>query len=136
MTFPTKIVIVLLDSLEIWQKLNVTAFLMSGVVGKSPDLIGKPYQDKSGELYSALNIHPVIVLSAEFKVLTNIHKRAINRSVECSVYIRDMFVTGHDEANRATVLGYNTQDLPLVGLALKEEKKLVDKITKGAKLHS
>ncbi len=46
-----------------------------------------------------------------------------------------MFDTGHDAANRATVNKYRSDDLPLVGLALRAERKLVDKVTKGAKLH-
>ena len=47
-----------------------------------------------------------------------------------------MFSTGHDEANRGTVKNYSSEDLPVVGLAIREEKKIVDKVTKGAKLHS
>ena len=47
-----------------------------------------------------------------------------------------MFSTGHDEANRSTVKNYSSEDLPVVGLALREEKKIVDKVTKGAKLNS
>jgi hypothetical protein len=52
------------------------------------------------------------------------------------LYIEDMFSTGHDEANRATVSDKEPDNLPIVGLALREERKLVDKITKGAKMHS
>jgi hypothetical protein len=33
MAFETKIVIIIRDDLLIWQKLNVTAFLMSGISG-------------------------------------------------------------------------------------------------------
>ena len=47
-----------------------------------------------------------------------------------------MFTTGHDAANRETVRAWQPEDLPIVGLALREEKKLVDKITKGAKMHN
>ena len=42
---------------------------------------------------------------------------------------------GHDNANRATVAVRKPDNLPIVGLALREERKLVDKITKGAKMH-
>ena len=54
----------------------------------------------------------------------------------CSIYISDMFTSGNDEANRQTVLRYDSNNLPVVGLGIREEKKIVDKITKGAKLHS
>ena len=65
-----------------------------------------------------------------------IHNRILGRSLICSIYIEDMFSPGHDEANRGTVKNYSSEDLPLVGIALREEKKIVEKVTKGAKLHS
>ena len=136
MKFDTKIAIVLHDDMKFWQKLNVTAFLTSGIIGKKPDLIGETYKDRSGVLYSSLNREPVIVLAADFALLKLIHKRAIDRSVEISIYIKDMFATGHYAANHETVSSHETDTLPLVGLALREERKIVDKITKGAKLHS
>ena len=136
MKFDTKIAIVLHDELEIWQKLNVTAFLTSGIIGKKTDLIGETYKDRSGVLYSSLNREPVIVLAANYALLKLIHKRAIDRSVELSIYIKDMFATGDDEANRETVAFYETEALPLVGIALREKRRIVDKITKGTKLHS
>ena len=40
--FDTKIAIVLRNNLASWQKLNVTAFLVSGIVGQNPDMIGEP----------------------------------------------------------------------------------------------
>jgi Protein of unknown function (DUF2000) len=50
---------------RVWRRLNVTAFLMSGVVGAYRDLIGESYQDAAGDLYSGVLIQPVIVLSAD-----------------------------------------------------------------------
>ena len=47
-----------------------------------------------------------------------------------------MFLSGHDEANRKTVEKYQSDELPLVGLAIREKKNIVDKITKGSNLHS
>ena len=43
--FDTKIAIVLLSSLKTWQKLNVTSFLTSGIVGQTSSLIGEKYID-------------------------------------------------------------------------------------------
>ena len=53
-----------------------------------------------------------------------------------SLYIEDMFSTGHDAANRATVKQYASDSMNVVGLALREDKKIVDKITKGARMHA
>ena len=134
--FDTKIAMVLLSSLMTWQKLNVTSFLTSGIIGETSSLIGEKYVDKSEYQYLALNRQPVVVLEAELSVLKKIHARILERSLNCSLYIEDMFVTGNDEANRGTVKNYSSEDLPLVGLALRDDRKIVDKVTKGAKLHS
>lgn len=72
--FDTKFAIVVRDDLETWQKLNVTAFLTSGVVGNTPDIMGVPYEDAAGNRFHSLSIQPCIVLSAEGNALGNIHR--------------------------------------------------------------
>ena len=59
----------------------------------------------------------------------------MSRNVRMSLYIEDMFKTGNDIDNRAAVKRYTSADLNLVGLALRDDKKIVDKITKGARKH-
>jgi len=134
--FDTKIAIVVRENLAAWQKLNVTAFLTSGVVGASEGLIGEPYEDAAGNRYNALAIQPMIVLSADDETIKTIYRRAMERGVRLTLYIEQMFATGHDEANRATVRQYHPEAMNVVGLALREDKKLVDKITKGARMHA
>ena len=41
--FDTKIAVIIRDDLATWQKLNVTAFLMSGITGANPEIVGKAY---------------------------------------------------------------------------------------------
>ncbi|MEO9900626.1 DUF2000 family protein [Nisaea sp.] len=134
--FDTKVALVLRDDLALWQKLNVTAFLTSGIVGGRNELIGAAYEDAAGNRYNPLLVQPVIVLSSDAVGLKKIYARALSRDVTMSLYIEDMFSTGHDAANRGTVKNYNPEDMPVVGIAVRDEKKLVDKITKGAKLQS
>ena len=133
--FDTKIAIILLDELEAWQKLNVTAFLMSGIIGKHPELIGEEYLDKAANRYLALSQQPTVILEADITKIKKIHERVISRSIASALYIRDMFSTYNDDDNRNTVSNYDSSELPLVGIAIREERKLVDKVTKGAKLH-
>ena len=97
---------------------------------------GEEYQDGAGNRYSPLLIQPIIVLSADSNKIKTIYRRAMDREVPLSIYIEDMFSTGHDAANRETVRARQPEDLPIVGLALREKRKLVDKITKGARMHS
>jgi hypothetical protein len=134
--FDTKIAIVVREDLATWQKLNVTAFLTSGIIAANAGLIGEPYEDADGNFYNPLVIQPVIVLSADGDALRAIYRRAMERGARLSLYIEDMFATGHDAANRATVKQYRPDEMKLVGLALREDKKIVDKIVKGAKMHA
>lgn len=133
--FDTKIAIVVRDDLAIWQKLNVTAFLTSGIVAQSPTIIGEPYLDAAGHVYNALSVQPIVVLSTDQQTLRTIHRRSIERQVKTSAYIEEMFATGHDAANREVFLQFGPDEAKLVGIALRADKKLVDKITKGARMH-
>src|SRR5258708_28216341 len=99
--FDTKIAIVVRDDLPVWQKLNVTAFLMSGIVGAAPGIIGERYKDAACNLYSSLCIQPVIVLAADQQTLSIIHRRALDRQVPMVSTSRRMFSTGHAASNRA-----------------------------------
>jgi hypothetical protein len=38
--FTSKVAVVVRDDLETWQRLNVTAFLMSGITAARPELVG------------------------------------------------------------------------------------------------
>lgn len=133
--FDTKIAIILRDDLAEWQALNVTAFLTSGITAQHPDIIGNPYEDCDGHRYNALSGQPIIILSAPGALLKTIHARVLDRRITASLYIEDMFSTGHDAANRTVFSQYNQQDARVVGIALCAAKKVVDKVTKGARLH-
>ena len=133
--FDTKIAIIVSDDLAQWQKLNVTAFLMSGITAANADLIGEQYVDKDGKRHLPMSRQPVIVLSATPNVLRNVRNRANERGIPTVAYIEEMFATGHDEANRAVFSEHTSSEENTVGIALRADKKIVDKITKGAKMH-
>ncbi|KAB2379589.1 DUF2000 domain-containing protein [Actinomadura montaniterrae] len=135
MRFDTKIGIVVRDDLAAWQRLNVTAFLASAVAGGVPGVIGDPYEDASGNGYLAMFRQPVLVYEADAAGVKAAHARALARGMDIAVYIEDMFKTGHDEANRATVRAVTAEDMPLVGFAVHGPKNGVDKALKGLKLH-
>lgn len=133
--FESKIAIVVRDDLATWQKLNVTAFLMSGITGASPEIIGEKYRDANNNEYHSLCIQPIIVLSANHDSMKTIHTRALERCAPHALYIEEMFSTGHDEANRAIFAEYTPDNVKVVGIAMRGDKKTVEKITKGAKMH-
>lgn len=135
MRFDTKIAILVRDDLAVWQRLNVTAFLASAVAGTHPEVIGERYQDGSGNTYLPMFRQPVLVYAAGQQELGRVHERALARQLDLAVYIEDMFKTGNDEDNRATVRAVTAGAMPLVGLALYGPKNALDKILKGLPLH-
>ena len=90
--FDTKIAIVLRDDLETWQKLNVTAFLASGVAANA-ELLGEPYTDADGTLYTPMFRQPVLVFEADKAVQTAAHERAVARGLPMAVFTAELFGT-------------------------------------------
>jgi len=135
MRFDTKIAVVVLDSLPTWQKLNVVAFSASGVAVSAPDLTGEPYEDASGNTYLPMLRQPVLVFQADPGQIRLAFDRAMDSGLKPAIFTRDLFETGHDEANRAAVKVRTREELELVGFALRGERGAVDKVVKGLKLH-
>ena len=137
MQFDTKIAVVIRTDLEAWQKLNVAAFLTSGIAAAFPECIGEPYADGSGTRYLSLIGQPILIYGAPDRAaLTRALERALARSVKPAVYTEDMFKTTHDAANREAVRAVIRTELNLVGLAMRAERKVIDKILDGLKFHS
>ena len=136
MQFDTKIAVVIRTDLEAWQKLNVASFLTSGVAAKFPECIGDAYEDGSGTKYLSLIGQPILIYGADRAALSRALDRALGRGVMPAVYTEDMFKTTHDAANREAVRAVARPDLNLVGLAMRAERKVIDKIVDGLKFHS
>jgi len=135
MQFDTKIAIVVRTDLEVWQKLNVASFLAGGIAAAFPECIGAPYEDGSGTPYLSLIGQPILIYGADRAALSRALERALARNVRPAVYTEEMFKTTHDEANRAAVKAVARADLNLVGLAMRAERKVIDKIIDGLKFH-
>ncbi|MDT3397087.1 DUF2000 domain-containing protein [Streptomyces sp. B1866] len=136
MRFDTKIAVVVRDDLAAWQKLNVTAFLASGLAHATEEMVGKPYEDASGTAYLPLFREPVLVFAAaDGAALARARTRALDRGLAVAVYTEEMFATGNDEDNRAAVRAVAADGLRLAGLAAYGPRTAVDKATKGLALH-
>jgi hypothetical protein len=135
MKFDTKIAVILRDDLPVWQKLNMTAFLVSGIAGTVEGVVGENYEDASGNIYLPMFRQPVLVFGASAEQIRIAYERALEQSVRFSLFTEDLFSTGHDEANRAAVKAVPCEDLKVVGMALRDNKKVVDQIVKGLALH-
>jgi hypothetical protein len=137
MQFDTKIAVVIRADLEAWQKLNVASFLASGVAAAFPECIGAPYADGSGTPYLSLIGQPILIYGAPDRAaMSRALERALARSVQPAVYTEEMFKTTHDAANREAVRAVARADLNLVGIAMRAERKVIDKIVDGLKFHS
>jgi hypothetical protein len=131
MQFDTKIAVVVRTDLEPWQKLNVASFLAA-----FPDCIGDAYEDGSGTRYLSLIGQPILIYGADRAALPRALERALARNVTPALYTEDMFRTTHDAANREVVKAVARADLNFVGIAMRAERKVIDKIIDGLKFHS
>ena len=136
MQFETKIAVVIRTDLQAWQKLNVASFLTSGIAVAFPECIGEAYEDASGTQYHPLIGQPILIYGADGPALSRALDRALTRNVKPAVYTEDMFKTTHDAANRDAVRAVARTDLNLVGIAMRAERKVIDKIVDGLKFHS
>ncbi len=136
MEFDTKIAVVLREDLAVWQKANVTAFLVSGIAGTAPETVGEPYVDASGNRYLPMFRQPVLVYGSDGAGLRRAYERALSRDVELAIYTNELFTTGHDGANRAAVAAVTAEELDLVGIALRADRKLVDRIVDRLRPHA
>jgi len=136
MQFDTKIAVVIRTDLEAWQKLNVACFLTSGIAAAFPECIGEPYSDGSGTPYLSLIGQPILIYGAPDRAaLSRALERALSRNVKPAIYTEDMFKTTHDAANREAVGAVIRAELNLVGLAMRAERKVIDKILDGLKFY-
>jgi hypothetical protein len=135
MQFDTKIAIVLRDDLAPWQSINVTAFLVSGIAGTVPDVVGQPYRDASHQEYLPMLVQPVLVYEADGSALRRAYDRALGRGVKPAIYTSELFTTNHDEANRAAVAAVPSEALDLVGIGFRAERKTVDKVVDRLRFH-
>lgn len=133
--FETKIAVVVRDDLAVWQKLNVTAFLASGIATAMPDCIGQPYVDAAGRTHAALFGQPVLVFAAAMPDLQRTYRRACEAGLTIAPYVEAMFATGHDAANRAVFAEGDPQQQAWAGLALHGPRRAVDRAVKGLRLH-
>ncbi len=114
--FETKVAVVLLEELAVWQKANAAAFLVTGIAGSRPELVGEAYVDGSGDRYLPMLRQPVLIYA--------------------SIFTRELFSTANDAANRAAVAAVPAGELDLVAIALRADRKIVDKVLDKLRPHS
>ena len=96
MTFDTKIAIVIRNDLEIWQKLNVTAFVASALVGHNSSIIGENYLDASGNQYLPMVVQPMMIYRADADGIRKAYRRAFDRDVKLAIFTMALFSTPDD----------------------------------------
>ena len=128
MIYETKTALVLRADLAGWQLANVAAFLTGGLAGTNPVMMGEPYMDAAGRIYSPLVREPVFVYGATLDELRRTHLRALSRSLRPAIYTEAMFKTTNDADNRAAVAAAPADALDFVGLGVHGPRKVIDKV--------
>ena len=131
-----KLAVVVRDDLQVWQKLNVTAFLVSGIGTRFPDVIGRPYADGSGCQYLSMFVTPVLVFAGDGPAVRRAFDRSASRDLDIAVYTDELFATNNDVDNRAAVAAVATAELSLAGFAVVGDRRTVDKALDKLRLHA
>lgn len=133
--FDTKVAIIIRNDLPAWQRMNVVAFLATGIAFAAPEVMGEAYVDANGHSYGKMFGQPILIFEAELAGLQAAHQVGLARDITVLPYVFAMFSTGHDEANRKVFAEEDPANMNLVGLALRGPKKAIDKAVKGMSLH-
>lgn len=133
--FDTKVALVVRDDLLTWQKLNVVAFLATGVAAAAPEALGEPYEDAAGRTYGRMLIQPMMIYGAGVDALRKVHRKALDRELTIIPYVEAMFRTGHDADNRRVFRDEDVDAMNFVGIAVRGPKNAVEKTVKGLSLH-
>lgn len=122
-----KIAVAVRRDLAVWQRLNVTAFLTSGLGTVRPEVIGAPYVDADGRRYPPMLASPVRVFAGDLPALRRAAQRATDRGLLVSVYVDEMFATMNDTDNRTAFGNADTAEMNVAGLVVVGDPKQVDK---------
>jgi len=135
MTSARKVALAVRSDLATWQKLNVAAFLSSGLGTAQPEVIGDVYLDADGRVYPPMLAMPVRVFTGDDAALRRSFDRALGRGLLVSVYTDEMFTTMNDVDNRAAVAKVATSRLSIAGFVAVGDAKQVDKAFDKLKPH-
>ena len=79
---------------------------------------------------------PILIYAADSAGIRRAYERAMARGVEqLAIFTRELFSTPHDAANRAAVAAVPAEELDLVGIALRADRKMVDKVLDKLRPH-
>ena len=135
--YDNKVAVVILNTLENWQKLNVTSFLASSIAIAFPETHGSPLISASGTPYLPFIKHPILVYAAESEEqVKRIFNRASDRGLNIGIYTKELFATKNEEGNINEIAKHHDGELNLVGIIIYGENKKVDKAIDKLKFHS
>ncbi|MFF5668634.1 DUF2000 family protein [Streptomyces hygroscopicus] len=110
-----------------------TAFLASGLAHATSEIVGKPYEDASGNTYLPLFREPALVHGADAPALAR--ARTLSRTLPTALFAEDLFRTGNEDDNRAAIRAVEADALNLVGLGIYGPRSQLNKVAKGLKPH-
>ena len=130
-----KIAVAVREDLATWQKLNLAAFVVSGIGSRHPALIGEPYVDGSGRDELPKFALPVLIYAGDGPAVRRAFLRAVERQLAVSVYTDELFTTGNDIDNRAVIADVETTELSVAGFGVAGDRKQVDKVFDKLRFH-
>ena len=123
------------DDLPTWQKLNVTAFMVSGIAGTVAGVVGEDYEDGSGNIYLPMFRQPVLVFTGTAEQMRTVYERMRSRDLRFAIFTEELFRPATTSTIAPPSERARASDLNIVGLAVRADKKIMDKVLRGLSLH-
>ncbi len=134
--FDTKIAVLLRDDLQTWRRLNVCAFLVSGLAAADPGVIGEPYEDADGTPYLPMFRQPVLVFEGSEGGADGSARAGTGpRHQADGVHVGPVRAPATMRTTEPPSRGVPRDELDLVGIAMHSARNAVDKVIKGAHMH-
>lgn len=132
----TKIAIVIREDLQVWQKLNVAAFLASSVAIQFPETHGQAFVNASQSTYLPFIKQPMLIYKAEDEAkMKRAFQRAKQRKLAIGIYTQPLFSTKNEEGNHVEIAKETDDNQDLVGLIVYGENRKIDKALDGLSYH-
>lgn len=116
-------------------ELNVTAFRVELHRGRFPETMGNDFIDASNVRYLGMLCYPVIIYKADPGKLRNLYQKAVTRGLHIEIYTKKLFETMNETDNLSAISQFREDEQDYVDLVFYGDRRHIDKVLKGQKLH-
>lgn len=97
--------------------------------------MGNDFIDASNVRYLGMLCYPVIIYKADPGKLRNLYQKAVTRGLHIEIYTKKLFETMNETDNLSAISQFREDEQDYVDLVFYGDRRHIDKVLKGQKLH-